>query len=201
MPSMKGINKDLRGDLHLSRVQHTLIGTFLPVNLLVICFPTEIITFLLGEKWISLSPILTALSIASLPSIFIHVFRWLFIIYEETLFLVRLTAISRVIMILSLIVTSYVSFDAVLVSIIASNFFSWILMYAYFPRIHEKRIVFLSQLLAVSLFAFIYFFWKNVFSLFFSDKPIFIMVLVPPTIFLFSWLFAKKLIVSSHKRN
>ena len=201
MPSMKGVNKDVRGDLHLSRVQQTLIGIFLPVNLLVICFSAEIVRFLLGEKWISLSAILTALSIASLPSIFIHIYRWLFIIYEETLLLVRLTAISRVIMVLSLIVASYFSFDAVLVSIIVSNFFSWILMYSFFARIHQRKSIFLSQLLAVSLFALTYFFWKNVFSLSLSNQPIFIIALVPLVIFLLFWLFAKELIRSSHVKT
>ena len=121
MPSMKGISKDARGELRLSRVQHTLIGIFLPANLLVICYSAEIVRLLLGDKWISLSAVLTALSIALLPSIFIHIYRWLFIIHEETLLLVKSTAITRVVTVLSVLVASSISFDAVLFSIIFAN--------------------------------------------------------------------------------
>jgi len=122
-------------------------------------------------------------------------------LYSETFLLVRLTVISRVIMVLSLILASFFSFDAVLVSIIVSNFFSWILMYSFFPRRHQRKSIFLSQLLAVSLFALTYFFWENVFSLSLSNQPIFIIALVPLMIFLLFWLFAKELIQSSHAKS
>ena len=200
MPSMKGISKDARGELHLSRVQHTLIGIFLPANLLVICYSAEIVRLLLGDKWISLSAVLTALSIALLPSIFIHIYRWLFIIHEETLLLVKSTAITRVVTVLSVLVASSISFDAVLFSIIFANYFSWIVMYSNFPRKHQGKSIFGTQLIAIGLFALSYFLWKSVFSLLLSNQPIFINALIPPIIFLFLCILAKKLLQFSHMK-
>jgi O-antigen/teichoic acid export membrane protein len=127
LPTLKNrFNNSTDKYRNINKVQIFLTFFFLPVNLILFTYSTFLVDFLLGEEWARVAPLLQLFAISGLFNLYNQLFRWTYILFDETLILRNVTLASRAITIISVLLASTISLEAIAFSYTISGAVSWI---------------------------------------------------------------------------